>query len=562
MKHRQRFSTILVVIAAAQCLGPPSSPLAYEAGRSFYRPGLTSADAIPHLDALDQRLDSPNPGIRREGLELLYDLARGTVVYVYPPVSAWGMGMSRAELQAQSEEWALAERGGTRAKPPQGFRDWSAMMRELLDERFRPRSEEFLRAEGKEIPCRALAIGGALHWDTASYRQLALKHLGDPDRDWSQESARYFAGLGEPGIKIVLARLPAADSLSRRAIFQVFREAYSFESLSPSLAEIVADTLVAALADHDLDIATNASLALGWPGLNPEFTVPALLDCTWAQRLHTSSYCARALLAYSPLPSQYRASIEELLYHHDELVSRQAVRMLATYADAESVLVAALDHPYGYAREAALVALADRGLPYARLMPMILDGLGDRDVCEAAAGLCQRLGPAAQEALPVLEELAATFQEKVAGTLALRAIVAVSTDSTRSLAILQHYWKLADGHRRGELLRLFAKLGPAALPFLFEIEPLLANPDERLFSDCLDLIAAVGPSARDFAPQVANGLLSWKPALRAHTLRTLGALGPDICPARRSIESVARDPGASEKLREQAEGILASLNCD
>ncbi len=444
--------------------------------------------------------------------------------------------------------------------PPE-FTIWSIEVRRLLRDRIGSSLEPMLRIPQSRHAQRALRIAGRIGLDADPFQAQAVEYLRSDDPQLLSIASSYFGGLGDTGIEAVLELLPGDDSSQRQTLFRAISVAGSFKTLRPDVAEAVSDTLLGALFDSDPEVAGTAARALRHPGLPHERIIPALIAALRSPITAVRVASLEALACHDTIESLYFPELYTCLGDPEPRVGNAALKILNRIADADSILIGALDSEAWETRQLAMTLLGKRSLPDEQIVDLAIKGLAIDVAPWAAARVCEGLGPRAENAWRSLEQTLALSPNSTCRNIVLRAMVSIDEGGERAIAALRREWAGSNSLERQSLIHIMHKMGSRSLPLLPEIEGVLSNPKDGGYRNALELIRLIGPDASNTAPLVAEGLYSEREWIRKDALEALIALGEGLCLVKDEVEAVSWDVDWDPELRSLAGEVLLHLEC-
>ncbi len=449
------------------------------------------------------------------------------------------------------------------ADPTSEFQPWSDEVLKLLRNMFEDTLIEMLSDIESKEAMRALPVAGALGMDRTEYRSLARELLSSSEYDVLTPGAQYYRGLGTTGVLAAMSMLPGENPEERHGLYFILRLTACEVVLPIAERRILADSLLAALHDPDSRVVGHSLTALQRSGLAPQKMAPILIKALLKGQGGVAH--ARALKCVPHLEVSHRAELVDIARSPDAIIRKTALEILSKGADRDSVLIAALQDTDHRVRSAAVKNLGASGYPLDEYVPLLINCMdlstGLQSITFTAVTECERLGPVAREALPALSLLLTEIPHDHLRKDVLRAMVAVAGDCQTNTELIRRYWEMNTEINRGDLIRIIAMLGPAAVAFLDEIDEALSDPHSAIYRDVLKLCTVLGLEASRIAPSLIPGLHSDRWWIRKETLETIIALGPGLCLVKEEIEAITWDESWDPELRTIAGVALLHSEC-
>lgn len=366
-----------------------------------------------------------------------------------------------------------------------------------------------------------------------------------------RRSGYFDQGIIGPAIAgIGPAAVPALIDLTRDRDHQVRFEAVGDLGRIGTGMDEVARRLGELLTDGDASIRAEAAFAL-WKTAQSRDGIPVLARCLGDPNEFARMSAADHLGEIGPDAAE---AVPALIRAMDD--SNQAVRNRSATAlgkigpaakDAVPILVRSVDRgSHEVSRQSVTEAIARIGTP---AVPELIRGLEDqaeftRGVAAESLG---RIGPSANEAVPVLAEMAQKEPQIVMRLVAADALWRTVRDE-RAIPILLEALRVGTAQNQLFAMKILAEVGPAgkdAVPFLISVlnraDPFQSrdtSAEKRRPEDAAKTLGRIGPEARAAVPaleaaledpdgniRTSTGLALWR---IAHSELALKALSGEL----------------------------------
>ncbi len=370
------------------------------------------------------------------------------------------------------------------------------------------------------------------------------------------KEARYWACLvlGEIGPE-AKAAVPALTGLVGADDPQVRREAtLALAGVGAASAPAV-PALVKALGDQ-ID-RVPATYALGKIGQVPDDVEAKIQENARSADELLSTVSMWALARLHPDDKDLmRRTVRRLAEHlkdehaeHREAAARALVDLDPDPEIAHSVIKKVMEGASPEVLGAAMDAMASLGK---KVLPRLIEALGNEEVRARAADVIRRIGPEAKAAVPALIE---ALEDRSAETRneVLFALAAVGPDARQAVPAVTKALKDPDMNVRYAACFALGKIGADAVAAKPELQKNLSGPDQFLSMASAWALAQICPDCQQTAPMSVPVLIKAlgepDPITRLHAAECLCCLGP-----------LAKDavPALKKALEDQNEDVQAA----
>ncbi len=445
------------------------------------------------------------------------------------------------------------------------------------------------------------ALVKAMDSDNAILRNGAIKTLGEmgadaepaipglkaylhePKKGAGEQAADALAGIGTPALKTLTAaanndndavRVLALRGLDRMgaAAVPAFIDLLGAKQLDVKRhaainlgrLQVQDKSVVIALGyatkDKDFQVRQNALISLQNMGTNAKLAEPyivALLTDIDSQ-IRVQAFNVLQSMGVDPRPGLKKA------LSHPDVATRITTACLMSQLNlevalAEPILLDGLKNKDKSLKMQAAHALSLRGLQEDAVVPIFIDGLTSDvpSVRRQAAESIARYGPKGRKAIPALINALEDADDAVSAQ-AMSALKQIGEDPK---TLLPAMFKV--------LRRKETNLHPAAAQIVFQVGP--SVPEEiitRLKTEdspgvrlaCLQVLAMVGPPAKDALKELVKALDDPAPRARMTAARALGNIGPDAKAAEKALTKATEDGDAN--VQQIAKAALEQIRAD
>jgi HEAT repeat protein len=211
--------------------------------------------------------------------------------------------------------------------------------------------------------------------------------------------------------------------------------------------------------------------------------------------------------------------------------------------------------PEDVLRMNASLALSGIGAPAVPWLRRLLRASDQAVVIAAISGL-GRIGPAARDAAPDLQQLAASPDAKTRQACSAALVKITGNPAAGLPALLQDLRSPDPSLRKASLAHIgeLQALGESATP---SILPGLTDSDPEVRAASASALAKVQADPAEIVPRLTNLLQDPAPDVRVSSAMALASLGPEASPARASLESMQRE--TDKRLAAVAKAALKNI---
>jgi HEAT repeat protein len=353
-------------------------------------------------------------------------------------------------------------------------------------------------------PDRA-ALGKAFHSTKATPDGVAtlIEALSDDDKGTRCLAASHLGRFGAEAKDAVPALWTALKSSDGTVRAEAAAALFRIDNQPKAAIDVLSDLV----QGRDLEARRRALWALHDIGPAAKDAVPALCKAILKEPDQTLRYnFAEALGKIRSRPDLAVPALQKTLTDSEWIVRSYAAHALGEFgADAKSAIPAltnALKDPDGHIRVSAALALwqvSDKTEPSLGVLIACLKIPKEHDyVPDAAAGALGKMGPAAKDAIPALNDLLAD----------------------------KHAWRGSRIAAAGALWRV-ARDSKAAMPvFLKELQDPMLSPNESDTSRMFAVLEDMGPHAKEAIPRLRKLVEQGSPELREAAAKLLTKIEP------------------------------------
>ncbi len=504
-----------------KALNDPSADVRRKAA---YTLGIIDAEPALVVDALVQALGDSDNDVREMAKEALPKMSKAAV-----PVLMKALKSDKSDFKAMAIQ--ILGKCGAEATP--AISELTAILNanlpvsgpaaEALSGIGVPALKSLIDAAGNSnVNVRGLAVN-ALHRIGAPAVPAFVDLLGAKNVDVQRQAAALLGGMQVQDKSVVIALGFATGDKD----FQVrFNSLQSLRQMGGS-AKLAEPYVVALLTDLDPQIRVNAFHTLTGLGVDPR---PGLKKALSHPDLKTRITTA-SLMTELNLEVELAAPILlEGLKQKDEALKMQAVHSLAL-----------------------------RGLRSDEVLPILIAGLKNEtpSVRRQAAELILRYGPNAKEAGPDLITALDDKDDAVCNA-ALQTLRGIGADPKVLFPAMVKVLRRPDTKLHPTAAQIIFQVGPDAIPDVITMLKKEESPGVRLA--CLQMLAMVGPPAKDAVGELIKTLDDPTPRVRMTAARALGNIGPDAKPAEAALVKATKD--ADGNVKQIAEAALVQIKAD
>jgi HEAT repeat protein len=441
----------------------------------------------------------------------------------------------------------------------------------------------------------------AMQSDKAILRNGAIKTLGDigaeaepalpglkaflhdPKKGAGEQAADALAGIGTPALKTLVAAaaddndavrplaLRALNKMGATAVpafidllgskhLDVKRHAASILGQLQVQDKSVVIALGFATKDKDFQVRANALVSLQQMGTNAKLAEPYVVTLLTDldPQIRLQAFHVLQSIGVDPRPGLKKA------LSHPDVATRIATASLMTQLNlevalAEPILLDGLKNKDEALKMQAAHALSLRGLQEDAVVPIFIAGLTNKlpSVRRQAAESIARYGAKGRKAAPALINALEDPDDAVSAQ-AMAALRQVGEDPKTLLPAMFKVLRRKETHLHPAAAQIVFMVGPSAPDEILARLKTEKAPGVRLA--CLQVLAMVGPPAKDAVGELTKALDDTAPRARMTAARALGNIGPDAKAAEKALTKATKDGDAN--VQQIAKAALEQIRAD